>query len=251
MAGPGGSMQAQHADPIRKAVLLAGGLGLRLRPLTNIIPKPLLPIGESTIIEIQILAFKKHGVTDVYIASNYMSDYVESIVGQGDKYGVQITVSREREPLGTCGPLSLLREELNEPFFVMNGDILTDIDFGDFGRFALNHMADLTIVTKEINVPFRFGRVLAKGDYVVDVEEKPTYKHEILAGIYAMHPGVLEIIPDAKYYGIDTLIKDMLAQHRPVAKYMMRGYWTDIGQLDDYEIAKREMAQRSGADSDI
>ena len=240
-------MRAQHAGPIRKAVLLAGGLGMRLRPLTNIIPKPLLPIGESTIIEIQILAFKKHGVSDIYIASNYMSDYLESVVGQGEKYGVRIAVSREQEPLGTCGPLSLLREQLNEPFFVMNGDILTDIDFGHLGNFALSHEADLTIVTKEINIPFRFGRVVAEGDYVVDVEEKPTYKHEILAGIYTMNPGILDIIPDGRYYGIDTLIKDMLARNRPVAKYMMRGYWTDIGQLDDYEIAKSEMAQRTGA----
>lgn len=242
-------MQAQYAGPIRKAVLLAGGLGMRLRPLTNIIPKPLLPIGESTILEIQMLAFKKHGVSEIYIASNYMSDYLESVVGQGEKYGVRIMVSREREPLGTCGPLSLLREQLDEPFFVMNGDILTDIDFGDLSGFALSHAADLTIVTKEINIPFRFGRVIADGDYVVDVEEKPTYKHEILAGIYAMKPGVLDLIPDEKYYGIDTLIKDMLANHRPVAKYMMHGYWTDIGQLDDYEIAKREMALRTGTAS--
>jgi NDP-sugar pyrophosphorylase family protein len=242
-------MQAQYAGPIRKAVLLAGGLGMRLRPLTNIIPKPLLPIGESTILEIQMLAFKKHGVSDIYIASNYMSDYLESVVGQGEKYGVRITISREREPLGTCGPLSLLREQLNEPFFVMNGDILTDIDFANLGGFALSHAADLTIVTKEINIPFRFGRVVAQGDYVVDVEEKPTYKHEILAGIYAMKPGILNVIPDGKYYGIDTLIKDMLATRRPVAKYMMHGYWTDIGQLDDYEIAKREMALRTGTAS--
>src|SRR4051794_38903923 len=162
-----GGMQVQQADPIRKAVLLAGGLGMRLRPLTNIIPKPLLPIGESTIIEIQILALKKHGVSDIYIASNYMSDYLESVVGQGKKYGMRISVSREREPLGTCGPLSLLRQQLNEPFFVMNGDILTDIDFGDLGRFGSAHAADLTIVTKEINIPFRFGRVIAEGDYVV------------------------------------------------------------------------------------
>src|ERR1044072_1103126 len=115
-----------------------------------------------------------------------MSDYLESVVGQGEKYDVRITISRELEPLGTCGPLSLLREHLCEPFFVMNGDILTDIDFGSLGAFALSHAADLTIVTKEINIPFRFGRVIADGDYVVDVEEKPTYKHEILAGIYAM-----------------------------------------------------------------
>ena len=182
-------MQAQYTCPIRKAILLAGGLGMRLRPLTNIIPKPLLPIGESTIIEIQILALKKSGVSEIYIASNYMSDYLKFVVGHGAKYGIRIAVSREQEPLGTCGPLSLLRDKLNEPFFVMNGDILTDIDFRKLGVFALSRAAALTIVTKEINIPFRFGRVISEGDYVIDVEEKPNYKQEILAGIYAMKPG--------------------------------------------------------------
>jgi NDP-sugar pyrophosphorylase family protein len=240
-------MALEFSGPIRKAVVLAGGLGMRLRPLTNIIPKPLLPIGESTIIEIQILAFRKHGVSEIFIAANYMSDYLESIVGRGEKYAVQITVSCEKEPLGTCGPLSLLRNQLVEPFFVMNGDILTDIDFSTLGKFALSTTADLTVVTKEINIPFRFGRVIAEGDYIVNVEEKPTYKQEILAGIYAMKPAILDLIPDGTYYGVDTLIKDMIARRRPIAKHLMQGYWTDIGQLDDYEIAKREMAQRSEA----
>ena len=118
---------------IKLAVILAGGLGMRLRPLTNIIPKPLLPIGESTVLEIQILALRKFGVQKVIIAANYMSDYLSAVVGGGEKYGVRMVVSQEKEPLGTCGPLTLVAEHLTEPFFMMNGDILTDIDFGKLG----------------------------------------------------------------------------------------------------------------------
>lgn len=227
--------------PYTKAVILAGGLGMRLRPLTNLIPKPLLPIGESTILEVQLLCLKKFGVEEVFIAANYMADYLESIIRDGGKYGLKITVSREDEPLGTCGPLSLLREQLQTPFFMMNGDILTNIDFGVLGDFAERSRADLTVVTKEINIPFRFGRVLSRGDYISEIEEKPTYKQEVLAGIYALKPGVFDMIPSRTYYGVDLLIKDMMKAERPVAKYLTTEYWIDVGQLDDYEIAKNDV----------
>ncbi len=226
--------------PIKLAVILAGGLGLRLRPLTNIIPKPLLPIGESTVLEIQILALRKHAVEKVIIAANYMSDYLANVVGRGEKYGVNVVVSQEREPLGTCGPLTLLTEHLTEPFFVMNGDILTDINFGELSDFALAKRAWLTVVTKEIAIPFRFGRVIAEGDFITEIEEKPNYLQEILAGIYVMQPEILSLIPTSTYFGIDSLIKKMIAQHRPVCKYLMHDYWVDIGQLSDYEQAKAD-----------
>jgi NDP-sugar pyrophosphorylase family protein len=224
---------------IRIAVILAGGLGLRLRPLTNIIPKPLLPIGESTILEIQILSLRKHGVKDVIIAANYMSDYLKSVVGDGEKYGgVRVHISEEKQPLGTCGPLTLVSDRLVEPFVVMNGDILTNLDFSKLGEFALARPAWLTIVTKEIAIPFRFGRVIAEGDRIVDIEEKPNFLQEILAGIYVMRPEILRLIPSSTYFGIDTLIKTMLTGNHAINKYLMKDYWVDIGQLSDYEQAK-------------
>ena len=230
---------------IKLAVILAGGLGMRLRPLTNIIPKPLLPIGESTVLEIQILALRKYGVEKVIIAANYKSDYLTAVVGSGKKYGVSVVVSQEAEPLGTCGPLTLVADQLTEPFFMMNGDILTDIDFGMLGKFALAKQAWLTVVTKEIAIPFRFGRVVADGDLIVEIEEKPNYMQEILAGIYVLRPEILRLIPPATYFGIDNLIKNMLAASHPVCKYMMHDYWIDIGQLGDYELAKQDYNTRS------
>jgi NDP-mannose synthase len=230
---------------IKLAVILAGGLGLRLRPLTNIIPKPLLPIGESTVLEIQILSLRKYGVEKVIIAANYMSDYLATVVGSGEKYGVRVVVSQEKEPLGTCGPLTLVGEHLQEPFFMMNGDILTDIDFRELGAFALAKQAWLTVVTKEIAIPFRFGRVIAQGDFITEIEEKPNYLQEILAGIYVMKPEILSLIPSSTYFGIDSLIKTMIAKHHPVCKYLMHDYWIDIGQLSDYELAKQDFDARS------
>jgi NDP-sugar pyrophosphorylase family protein len=230
---------------IKVAVILAGGLGMRLRPLTNIIPKPLLPIGESTVLEIQILALRKFGVQKVIIAANYMSDYLSAVVGSGEKYGVRMIVSQEKEPLGTCGPLTLVAEHLNEPFFMMNGDILTDIDFAKLADFALAKPAWLTVVTKEIAIPFRFGRVIAEGDFITEIEEKPNYLQEILSGIYVMRPEILQLIPSGTYFGIDNLIKGMLASRQPVCKYLMHDYWIDIGQLSDYELAKQDYDVRA------
>jgi len=225
---------------IKLGVILAGGLGMRLRPLTNIIPKPLLPIGESTVLEIQILSLRKYGVEKVIIAANYMSEYLTGVIGSGTKYGVRVVVSEEKEPLGTCGPLTLVTDHLTEPFFMMNGDILTDLNFGKLGDFALAKQAWLTVVTKEIAIPFRFGRVMAQGDFITEIEEKPNYLQEVLAGIYVMQPEILRLIPSSTYFGVDSLIKDMLAKHHPVCKYLMHDYWIDIGQLSDYEQAKQD-----------
>lgn len=221
-----------------KAIILAGGLGTRLKPFTEVIPKPLLPIGESSVLEIQILSLKKHGIKDIIIATNHMAEYVEAFLGNGDKYGVRLQFSKEREPLGTCGPVSLVREQLTEPFLLMNGDILTTLDFSKAAAFTQSINASLVVMTREIAVPFAFGKILSEGDYIIGVEEKPDLKLEILAGVYFLKPAVLELIPNGKCYGMDTLIKDMIARNLRVAKYPIREYWLDIGRRNDYEVAQ-------------
>ncbi len=221
-----------------KAVILAGGLGTRLKPFTQVIPKALLPIGERSVLEIQILSLKKCGVDEIFIATNYMSELVEAFLGDGKKYGVSIKFSHENKSLGTCGPVRLLKNSLSEPFILMNGDILTTLDFEKAYSFALRIGANLTVVTKEIVTPFHFGKVHSEGDFIVDIHEKPDFKLEILSGIYILNPLVIDLIPDDSYYGIDTLIKDMLHKNMKIAKYLMKEYWLDIGQIDDYEVAQ-------------
>jgi NDP-sugar pyrophosphorylase family protein len=223
-----------------KAVILAGGLGSRLKPFTDIIPKPLLPLGEKTVMEIQLEQLKKSGFDEVFLAVNYKADYIQSFLGQGEKYGVKIHYSVEDKPLGTCGPVTLLKEQLkDEPFLLMNGDILTKANFRELYQFALQYPDSfLTIVTKVITTPFRFGNISSNGVYVTGVEEKPDLKFEILSGIYILKPQVFDYIPCNEFFGIDTLIKNMLAHQQPITKLILKEYWLDIGVVEDYEKAR-------------
>jgi len=194
--------------------------------------------------ETQILTLKSFGVSEVYIATNYMSDYVEAFIGDGSKYGVRLYFSKEKEPLGTCGPLSLLKESFTEPFLVLNGDVLTKMSFSDFYDFAIDHNAVLTVATKIITTPFRFGNVsVDSSNNIIDVDEKPELKMEIVAGIYCMTPGIFEFIPSGEYYNMDALIKKLLKVKIPIVRYLIQDYWIDIGQVDDYSKAQQIYAE--------
>jgi NDP-sugar pyrophosphorylase family protein len=221
-----------------KAVILSGGLGTRLKPFTEVIPKPLLPIGEKAVMEIQIEHLKKHGFTEIYLATNYKSDYIENFFGDGSKYGVKLVISKEDKPLGTAGPVRLLQKFLTEPFLVMNGDILTLLNYGELYKYAVSKQSLLSIGTKDIYTPFQFGNISTSGDYVIGIEEKPNIKTTILAGIYVFKPEILDIIPEGVYYGMDTLIKEMISQKLPITHYPIKEYWLDIGQIDDYNKAQ-------------
>ncbi len=220
------------------AIILSGGLGTRLRPFTEVIPKPLLPIGEKAVLEIQIEHLKASGFDHVFLATNYKSAYIENFFGDGSKYGVKLIISKEDKPLGTAGPVKLLKDHLSEPFLVMNGDILTQLPYRNLYEYACSRDSLLTICTKEIVTPFQFGNIHTEGDFVTGIEEKPDFKTNILAGIYIFKPGILDIIPDDTYYGMDTLIKDMIARALPITHYPIEEYWLDIGQIKDYEKAQ-------------
>jgi NDP-mannose synthase len=227
-----------------KAVILAGGLGSRLKPFTQVIPKPLLPIGEKAVLEVQIEQLKEHGFTEVILATNYKSEYIENFFGDGSKYGIKLKVSKETKPLGTVGPLTLLKNELTEPFLMMNGDILTLMDFSKFYQFALANPSNLIIAIKEHLTPFDFGNIFFKDDFVTGVEEKKDIISNIIAGIYIIRPEIFDIIPDDTYFGMDVLIQNMLDKSIPVAKYEMSEYWLDIGRVDDYHIAQETIRKQ-------
>jgi len=217
-----------------KAVILAGGLGKRLKPFTEVIPKPLLPIGEKSILEIQISRLKKYGFDDIILCTNYKSEYIKNFLGDGSRYGVTIEVSKELNPLGTAGPLSLLSGKLKEPFIVMNGDILTLLDFGLFYKYALQKDTLLTVAIKKEITPFAFGNIIFEGDYVTNIEEKPNLLFYIMAGIYVMKPNILQHIPKNEYFGVDTLINRFISNNITIAKFEISEYWLDIGKVDDY-----------------
>ncbi|MDR3610255.1 MAG: sugar phosphate nucleotidyltransferase [Ignavibacteriaceae bacterium] len=221
-----------------KAVILAGGLGTRLKPFTEIIPKPLLPIGEKAVLEVQIEALSRNGFDEIYLATNYKSDYIQNFIGNGDRYGINIIISKEKKPLGTVGPLTLLKDKLQEPFLVMNGDILTLLNFSSLYEFAISTQSLLTVSIKEFITPFQFGNIFFDGDYVTKIDEKPKIKTNILAGIYIFKPEIFELIPDDEYFGMDMLINKMLNLKIPISKYEIKEYWLDIGQIDDFQLAQ-------------
>jgi len=221
-----------------KAIILAGGLGTRLKPFTEVIPKPLLPIGEKSVLEIQIERLKKFGFDEIYLATNYKSDYIGNFFGDGSRYNVKLIISKEEKPLGTAGPLLLLKEQLKEPFIVMNGDILSLIDLSAFYNFALKQDSELTIAIKKEITPYAFGNIFFEGDRVTSIQEKPNIIMYILAGIYVMKPEIFKFFPENEYFGMDSLIKKLLNAGEPVTKYDLKEFWLDIGRLNDYEEAQ-------------
>lgn len=227
-----------------KAVILAGGLGTRLKPFTEVIPKPLLPIGEKAVLEIQIEHLKQHGFNEIFLATNYKSNYIENFFGDGSRYGVKLIISREEKQLGTVGPLTLLKSELTEPFLLMNGDILSNINLTNFYNFAVNNETVLSVCIKKIIMPYAFGNIFFKDDLVTGIEEKPDIITFALAGIYVMKPNIFNFIPDNEYYGMDSLIKKMLSEHEPISKYELKEYWLDIGRIDDYESAQKDFNEK-------
>ncbi|MEQ8323352.1 MAG: sugar phosphate nucleotidyltransferase [Cytophagales bacterium] len=223
-----------------KAIILAGGLGTRLKPFTDVIPKPLLPLGEKSMLEIQIEHLKSFGFQDIYLALNYKADYIKSYLKDGSQFGVNLHYSLEKEPLGTCGPIKLLENDIQEPFLLMNGDILTKANFKEIYDFSCKFENSLlNIVTHIINRPFRFGNIISEGDMVKSIDEKPNMSFEILAGIYVLKPGIFNLIPEGKYFGIDELIIHMLKSKLEVTKYLLEDYWIDIGIVDDYNEAQK------------
>lgn len=221
-----------------KAVILAGGLGTRLKPFTEVIPKPLLPIGEKSVLEIQIERLKQFGFNEIFLATNYKSEYIENYFGDGTRYGVKLHISKENKPLGTAGPLLLLKNELTEPFIVMNGDVLSLIDFADLYKTALTQDSMLTISIKKEITPFAFGNIFFEDNKVTGIQEKPDIVMYVLAGIYVMKPEIFKLFPEDEFFGMDMLIKKMLAENIPVTKYDLNEYWLDIGRIEDYEKAQ-------------
>jgi NDP-sugar pyrophosphorylase family protein len=222
----------------RIAVILSGGLGTRLQPFTEVIPKPLLPIGEKAVLEIQIERLKKYGFNHIFLATNYKSAYIENFFGNGSRYGVELEISKEDQPLGTAGPVRLLKDRFSEPFVVMNGDILSLVDFEALYQFACTKDSLLTVAIKKIITPYAFGNIFFDGDFVTKIEEKPDIITYALAGIYVMKPEIIDVIPANQYFGMDMLLRKMLQENLPITKYELDEYWLDIGQIEDYEKAQ-------------
>jgi len=224
-----------------EAIILAGGRGTRLMPYTTVIPKPIVPVGDKAIMEILIGQLANHGVKKIKVAVNHLANLIMAYFGNGESFGVHIDYSLEDKPLGTIGPLRLI-DDLPEHFLVMNGDILTDLNFGEFFNQHKKSGAIATIATYQRSVKIDFGVLDYNGDTgkISRFSEKPEHHYSVSMGVYAFSRSILKYVPDKKPYGFDQLMLDMIKNEEDIRAYPFNGYWLDIGRPDDYERASRE-----------
>jgi dTDP-glucose pyrophosphorylase len=226
-----------------KVVLMVGGLGTRLRPLTEEIPKPMLKVGNKPILHTIIEKFAEYGFVNIVLCVNYKSEIIKKYFGDGSSFGVNIEYIFEEERMGTAGALSLFKEYPNEPFFVMNGDLLTNVNFELLYDYHLYTKSDATMCVREYNFQVPYGVVNINNDDILSVEEKPSYKFFISAGIYMLSPNILEQIPKNQYLDMPTLFELLIQKHKTVKSFPVYDYWIDIGRIDDYDKANLEYSR--------
>jgi NDP-sugar pyrophosphorylase family protein len=221
-----------------KAVILAGGKGTRLRPYTTHFPKPLMPLGDKPIIEIVIKQLKLADIEEIIVTTGHLSEMFHALLNDGKKLGVKIKYSVEDKPMGTAGPLSILRNDLREDFFVVNGDVLCDLNFLKMRDYHLKNGNAATIGVAERSVFVDFGLVhLDNLNCFSEWEEKPTIKYLVSMGIYVLSPDSLNLLPDNEFFNIPDLIQKLHHNKKKVMGFTHRGMWLDIGRPDDYENA--------------
>lgn len=228
-----------------KAIILAGGLGTRLRPLTFSIPKPLLPVGEKPILQIILGQMRSAGIDDIVLATGYHAELIRAFCGDGSQFGVRIQYVHEHKPLGTAGPLSLARRHFDgdECFLLMNGDVVTGLDFARFLEAGTASGCDLTVGYTKHVYKSPFGVLALADDRVQGIVEKPEHEYSISAGIYCLRPAALEVIPDDSFFTMPDLIQRLLAAGKNVGAYYIRDCWIGIETVEHFEEAIKELAR--------
>ena len=236
---------APPEEPLRDnpVVLMAGGLGTRLRPLTNNVPKPMLRIGAKPILETIVENFISHGFHRFYFCINYKGELIREHFGDGRRWDAEIRYIEEPTRLGTAGALGLLPERPELPFIVMNGDVLTKVDFVRLLEFHQRHEFSATLCVREYHHQVPYGVVETRDHQVVGLAEKPIHRWQVNAGIYVLEPDVLDHIPRGQFHDMPTLFETLLDSGREVGSFPLRDYWIDIGQMDQFEQADSDFAE--------
>lgn len=223
-----------------KVVLMVGGLGTRLRPLTENIPKPMLKVGKKPILETIILNFKKYGFTNIILCVSYKAEIIEKYFGNGSKFGVVIEYVHEDKRMGTAGALSLIRDKLNESFFVMNGDLLTNINFEHMMDYHISNKSIATMGVREYDFQVPYGVVNIDGMNIKSIEEKPVHNFYVSGGVYVLDSKVLELIPENKFFDMPTLFEKVIDKNMKSISFPIREYWLDIGRMEEFDKANNE-----------
>jgi dTDP-glucose pyrophosphorylase/CBS domain-containing protein len=225
-----------------KAVLMVGGLGMRLRPLTDDTPKPMLYVGEKPILQTIVENFANYGFVEIIMCVGYRSNIIKDFFGDGSKFGVNIEYINEELRLGTAGALSLLNIEQkpNEPFFVMNGDLVTKVNFDHLLNFHLSNNAKATMCVREYDFQVPYGVVNIEDGRIKTIDEKPTHKFFVNAGIYVLNPPSIDIIPENKFYDMPSLFQEMIKHNDKLLPFPLYENWLDVGKIDEYNKANQE-----------
>lgn len=228
-----------------QVVIMAGGLGTRLRPLTDTLPKPMLKVGSKPILQIILERFKQQGFKNIILCVNYKSHIIEEYFGDGSKYGLNITYIKEEKRMGTAGALSLI-PNLYEDFIVMNGDILTDIDFAKMLAFHHSNYSHATMGVREYTTQIPYGVVNTLDNKITSIEEKPSLSFKVSAGIYILSPNSLSLIPRDKFFDMPALFEASLEKKDyNTLSYLIEDYWIDIGRKEEYDRANSDFYSNS------
>ena len=222
------------------AVVMAGGFGKRLLPLTEQIPKPMLPVGNRPLLELTIQQLRRSGIREVNLTTHYLPENIISHFGDGAAFGVTLNYAKEDHPLGTAGGLKLLKRA-NGPFLVINGDILTGVSFQEMLDYHRKHGAELTVGVRKYEVKVPFGVVECNDVRVTQLQEKPTLNLFVNAGVYLLQPSVCDYIPDGQCFDMTDLIQKLLEAGRPVVSFPIMEYWLDVGRPEDYLKAQEDV----------
>jgi NDP-sugar pyrophosphorylase family protein len=232
---------ADTIDVERRAVILAGGKGTRLKPYTTVLPKPLMPIGDRAILDVVVRQLRAHGFTRLTFAVGYLAHLIKAVFADGREHGVAIDYHEEEQPLGTAGPLALI-DGLDDTFLAMNGDVLTALDYGELMACHKEAGNALTVATHRRVVRTEYGVLHVDGqrgatDCVTGYEEKPELPYTVSMGVYVLEPRALAHIPRGERFDIPDLVLALLEAGEAVGSYLYEGYWLDVGRHDDYEQA--------------
>ena len=221
----------------KRAIILAGGKGTRLKPYTIAMPKPLVPIGDMPILEIILRQLRKHGFNHITLAVNHMAEFIKAFFGDGSKWNIKIDYTLETKPLSTMGPLTLM-DNLPDDFLVMNGDVLTDLNYNHLYETHVQQRNTFTIASHKRTDTIDYG-VLIKdnNNQLVKFDEKPSYEFLVSMGVYMVNKKVIEYIPNNTFFGFDHLMNLLIAKSELPSVYEYSGKWLDIGRPDDYEKA--------------
>lgn len=229
-----------HKKRLNKVILMVGGLGTRLKPLTDNMPKPMLSVGNKPILQTIVEKFAEYGFTNIVMCVNYKSNIIQKHFGDGSAFGVEIEYVLEEKRMGTAGALSLLNEKPNEPFFVMNGDLLTNVNFEHLYQYHISTNSIATMCVREYDFQVPYGVVNIKDNKITSIKEKPIHKFFVSAGIYILNPEVLQYIQQNEFYDMPTLFEKLIELEQNTLSFPIREYWLDIGRIEEYERANNE-----------